>query len=76
MDKVKYWTIQKELTLAKCNSKIDYHTKRAAQLARELMMVECHLDGANADYVAKEAFYNSRIESAAKKSDAEQNGSA
>jgi len=71
MDKVKYWTAQKELTLAKCNSKIEYHTKRVQQLIRELHLVECHLDGANADYVAKEAFYDSRIKAATKKSDAE-----
>jgi len=75
MDKVKYWTTQKALTLSKCDSKIDYHTKRVQQLMKEIAMVECHLDCANADRVAKEAFYDSRIESAAKKADAEQNGS-
>lgn len=67
-EKVRYWTAEKQSCLAKCDTKIAYHTKRIEALVREIATVEGHLDAANADRVSKEAFYNSRIESALKAS--------
>lgn len=74
-ERVRYWTAEKQTTLAKCDTKIAYHTKRVEALVREIAMVEGHLDAANADRVAKEMFYDSRIESALKKATPEQDGS-
>ena len=66
-ERVRYWREEKQKTLAKCDEKIAYHTERIASLLRQVATVELHLDAANADHVAKEMFYDSRIEAALQK---------
>jgi hypothetical protein len=75
-EKVKYWTKAMEHSLGMIDDKVLYHTQKIKRLRQELEMVEAHLELAMKDYVAKKVFYEGRIESAAKKSDTEQNGSA